>query len=134
MLSYAERMSRVAADAGEVPATFGLRGFRGDVFRVNLQSSYINDAGTVVLYTDVWSRAGWVSFAKGPLVELRPQVSTPQLRDVVESLHQKYPGTWILTDQETTKVLDLKPELDQHPHGGMWWRTHHLVRQLGGAA
>ena len=41
MLSYAERTSRIAADAAEVPATFGLRGFRGDVFRVNLASSYV---------------------------------------------------------------------------------------------
>ena len=144
MLTYAERTSRIAADAAEVPATFGLRGFRGDVFRVNLASSYVNDAGTVVLYTEVWSRVGWASFAKGPLVELRPQVSTPQLREVAEALHRKCPGTWVNTDQGTTAVLELRPDDAPHPNykseiqtsdgNGMWWRTHHLVRQLGGAA
>ena len=134
MLSYAERTSRIAADAAEVPATFGLRGFRGDVFRINLASSYVNDAGTVMLYTDGWSRVGWASFAKGPLVELKPQISTPQLREVAEALHRKCPGTWVCTDQGTTGVLGLRSELDQQPHGGMWWRTHHLVRQLGGGA
>jgi hypothetical protein len=136
VLSYAERTSRIAADAAEVPATFGLRGFRGDVFRVNLASSYVNDAGTVVLYTDAWSRVGWASFAKGPLVELRTQVSTPQLREVAETLHRKCPGTWVNTDQGTTVVLELRPDDAPHPSdgNGMWWRTHHLVRQLGGQA
>ena len=71
MLTYAERTSRIAADAAEVPATFGLRGFRGDVFRVNPLTSYVNAAGTVVLHTDIWSRFGWSPSVQSTLAELR---------------------------------------------------------------
>ena len=144
MLSYAERASRIAADAAEVPATFGLRGFRGDVFRVNPLTSYVNAAGTVVLHTDIWSRFGWSPSVQSTLAELRPQVSTPQLREVAEALHRKCPGTWVNTDPGTTVVLELRPDDAPHPNykseiqtsdgNGMWWRTHHLVRQLGGQA
>jgi hypothetical protein len=132
-LSSTQR-TMVDAVAENFPATFGLRGFRGDVFRINRSASYVNDAMVVLLYTDVWTRFGWSSFAKGTSVELRSQVSTPQIREIAESLHDKFPGAWVQTDQEVEKILELRTDDSAHPQGGLWWRTHHLVRHLGGEA
>lgn len=131
-----ERDRAIRVDAAELPMTFGLRAFAGDSFKVNLGASYVNDAGVAILYLDVWSRGGWASFAKGSLTELRPQVVVPQLREVAEALHRKFPGTWIRTDSLTIeRVLELRSPTDPQPlDGGLWWRTHHLVRQLGGEA
>lgn len=52
----------------------------------------------------------------------------------VTALHERAPGTWIRTDQMVSEILETRHCNDSQPHGGMWWRTHHLVRQLGGVA
>lgn len=56
------------------------------------------------------------------------------VRCVAEALHKEAPGTWIETDQTITKILATRPATEDQPHGGVWWRTHHLIRQLGGRA
>jgi hypothetical protein len=64
-------------DAAEsFPATFGLRGFPGDTFRIGLESSYINDYDGVTLYTQRYNREldQWQDFAKGSLAEIRAQM------------------------------------------------------------
>lgn len=57
------------------PATFGLRGYPGDLFRCSEQSSYINDYGKVTIYTERQAKDGtWQAFAKGSVAELLREV------------------------------------------------------------
>lgn len=58
------------------PATFGLRGFPGDVFRLSPTSSYIADNKRVMLYTQRKDGNKWLDFAKGTESELRGQVTS----------------------------------------------------------
>lgn len=46
------------------PATFGLRAFGGDTFRVSRRASYTSDEGPVI-YVEVLRRGEWFDFAKG---------------------------------------------------------------------
>jgi hypothetical protein len=58
------------------PHAFGLRGFPGDMFRVNTMNSYIGDDGQLVIYTDRWDAKTqmWQAFAKGSENELRAEM------------------------------------------------------------
>jgi hypothetical protein len=61
--------------------------------------------------------------------------STPTLLQLAIKLHSQAPGTWIETDRNITKILSTRNATETQPlNGGLWWRTHHLVRQLGGQA
>jgi len=69
-----EAKQMVAEAAAGFPATFGLRAFPGDTFRVSLAHSYVNDSGQVQLYTEVRKGNEWLSFAKGTAHELRKEI------------------------------------------------------------
>ena len=45
---------RVAAEIAKLPRCFKLRGFPGDYFRPSLQTSYINDNGSVTICLEVF--------------------------------------------------------------------------------
>lgn len=65
---------KIRAAIARFPATFGLRGFPGDVFRLSPTASYINDSGRVTLYTQRKNGNQWLDFAKGTEPELRREV------------------------------------------------------------
>jgi hypothetical protein len=65
---------KLAEAVASFPATFGLRAFPGDVFRVGPHSSYVNDSGEPTLYTEVRRGDQWLSFAKGTPAELRCEI------------------------------------------------------------
>ena len=74
--------SRIAAAIAKFPATFALRGHEG-TFRVSPESSYVNDRGTITLYTQKFWKAPsplsatrdlWSDFAKGSPEELAREV------------------------------------------------------------
>lgn len=77
-LSYDEQKAAVAAEIAKFPSEFGLRGFRGERFRVSEAASYYSSSSGVVLYTERLERrddaSQWLSFAKGSPEELRAQV------------------------------------------------------------
>lgn len=74
-LSKYEQEKKVVADAvATFPATFGMRAFAGSTFRVSATTSYVNDIGVVMLYTEIQSGDRWLSFAKGSVAELRAQI------------------------------------------------------------
>jgi len=76
LMSRGERDGMIAAAAGEFPATFGLRAFPRDVFRVSLRDSYVNDEGEVMLYTQRRDERGqWLSFTKGSVLELKREAT-----------------------------------------------------------
>ncbi len=57
------------------------------------------------------------------------------LLQAAQELHSKCPGTWIKTDSAMSTILETRSAYSPMPQdGGMWWRTHHLIRQLGGLA
>ena len=66
-------MELILAAKSEFPATFGLRAFRGDVFRISEAASYVT-GGAVMLYTQRYSDGQWRAFAKGSPSELRAQI------------------------------------------------------------
>jgi hypothetical protein len=54
-----------------------------------------------------------------------------------EQLLQYPDGTWIMTDRDTTKVLDVAIWSAPRPSSalnGFWWRRKQLMDQLGMAA
>jgi len=62
------------ASAG-FPATFGLYGFPGETFRISESSSYVNDDGTAILYTEkLWPDGHWSDWAKGTREELKREI------------------------------------------------------------
>lgn len=65
---------KIRAAIAKFPATFGLRGFPGDVFRISPTASYINDSGRLTLYTQRKDGNQWLDFAKGSESELRREV------------------------------------------------------------
>jgi hypothetical protein len=67
---------KIRAAIARFPATFGLRGFPGDVFRLSPTASYINDSGRVTLYTQRKDGTQWLDFAKGTESELRREVTS----------------------------------------------------------
>lgn len=67
---------RLVADAlAGFPEHFGLRGFPGDVFRCSPTHSYVNDAGTVTIYTERLAAGAWLAFAKGSVAELQRELA-----------------------------------------------------------
>lgn len=74
MVSYEEQKQMVETAIKLFPETFGLRAFKGEVFRISKTHSYVSDIvgrNKVILYTDVQGVDGeWRSFAKGTIVEL----------------------------------------------------------------
>lgn len=73
MNAHEEDKKKVEAAVTQFPATFGLKAFPGDVFRVSAQSSYMS-SGNVMLYTEIHKGDGWLSFAKGTVSELKGEV------------------------------------------------------------
>ena len=65
---------RIRQAIEQVPETFGLYGFPGQTFRLNERACYINDTGTVMLYTQVKWKDEWLDFAKGTLTELLREI------------------------------------------------------------
>jgi hypothetical protein len=69
---------KIDAAIARFPATFGLRGFPGETFRLSPDASYM--AGPcmapthVMLYTQRLHNGEWLDFAKGTEEELRAQV------------------------------------------------------------
>lgn len=56
------------------PATFGMRGFPGGVFKISVRDSYVSE-GRVMLYTARLQADGsWWSFAKGTEAEIRREM------------------------------------------------------------
>jgi hypothetical protein len=72
------------------PGEFGLHGFPGEVFRVSRTSSYVNDYGRVVYYTERRMPNGkWADFAKGSESELRSQMTS------LRTLQANAPANWV---------------------------------------
>ena len=65
-----------------------------------------------------------------------------QMLSAAKRLHQECPGAWVQTDRDLTMIEDVirdykreRPSSDRDLRGGkLWWRTHHLIHQLGGEA
>ena len=70
------RCSCITDAAKAFPATFGLRAFPGDTFRIGLDISYLGgrDNTTVMLYTEIKRGDSWHGFAKGTREELLREV------------------------------------------------------------
>lgn len=66
-------MELILAAKAEFPETFGLRAFRGDVFRISEAASYVTGRA-VMLYTQRLVDGEWRAFAKGSPAELRAQI------------------------------------------------------------
>jgi hypothetical protein len=64
---------KIRAAIAQFPATFGLRGFPGGVFRLSPDSSYVS-GGRVALYTQRKDGDSWNDFSKGTEAELRGQI------------------------------------------------------------
>jgi len=62
---------KIRTAIAKFPATFGLRGFPGDVFRISPTASY---SGRLTLYTQRKVGNQWLDFAKGSESELRREV------------------------------------------------------------
>ena len=55
------------------PETFGMRAYRGEVFRLSETSSYCNET-EVMLYTQIQKGEKWLDFCKGTENELRREI------------------------------------------------------------
>lgn len=68
----------IEAAAAGFPATFGLRAFPDEVFKIDRSASYVtrgrDGAPSVMLYTVIKSGGDWLDFAKGAPSELRAQI------------------------------------------------------------
>lgn len=103
-LTYDEQIERVKQVCSTFPATFGLRAFPGDVFRVEPRDSYIHDTqGYVVLYTHIKKGDMWSGFAKGTEQELRAQMVSIEPIKIRQKSHS---GPRMNTDP--------------HGNGGLW--------------
>jgi hypothetical protein len=74
MASWEMNKQRVEDAAKQFPAEFGLRAFPGDVFRISLSASYVNDSDVVTLYTQIKKGDRWLDFAKGSVNELKREL------------------------------------------------------------
>lgn len=73
-LTYDEEQAAVRRVCDSFPATFGLRAFPGDLFRVSRRASYYSKP-EVQVYTQIWSEGDvWLDFAKGTEQELRREL------------------------------------------------------------
>lgn len=66
-------VNAITWSVAQLPETFGLRGFPGDVFRANAQNSYLNDSG-VQVYLDVYRDGKYVAHSKGTLAEVQREM------------------------------------------------------------
>jgi hypothetical protein len=64
---------KIRTAIAKFPATFGLHGFPGDVFRLSPTSSYVSGQ-RVVLYTQRKDGNQWLDFSKGSESELRREI------------------------------------------------------------
>lgn len=79
---HSTKAEALAATVASFPGSFGLRAFPGKTFRASLASSYFNDFGEAMIYTQVRNADGtWSDFAKSTDRELRSEIaSAPVLR------------------------------------------------------
>jgi hypothetical protein len=70
MIGYEQQKAMVMDAMKQFPAEFGLKAFPGEKFRVSLRTSYVNDSGVVMLYTERLVGDKWLDFAKGTVTEL----------------------------------------------------------------
>lgn len=73
-LPYAEQAPAVKAAIATFQATFGLRAFPGETFRIGASQSYYSDTYGIMLYTQRQDGDRWLDFAKGTPEELRRQI------------------------------------------------------------
>lgn len=75
-MPYDESMVKLAAAIDLFPPKFGLRAWPEDIFRISIQTSYINDNGQPTLYTEIYNKEldSWAAFAKGTVEEIGVQV------------------------------------------------------------
>lgn len=85
----AEEKKAFEAVVAKFPATFGLRGFPGETFRISERASYFGDAPfgsprPLMLYTERLCGDGqWRDFAKGTEGEMRAQyIAAPAPKEV----------------------------------------------------
>jgi len=69
-----------------------------------------------------------------------------QMLAAAQKEHAANPGAWLETDIDLTEISDVvrdpakindadyRPSSHPKSYGRIWWRTHNLVRQLGGVA
>lgn len=71
-----EQRAKIAEVIATFPATFGLRAFPGEVFRLSLDASYFVDTTATKLHLYTQRKAGdqWLCFCKGEPDELRREV------------------------------------------------------------
>ena len=69
-----EDCDKIKAAIARFPATFGLRAFPGNLFRIGERESYVSTGGAVMLYTQRLVDGRWQDFAKGTEAELRREI------------------------------------------------------------
>jgi hypothetical protein len=75
MKSHDEQQKQIAEAIALFPATFQLRAFPNETFRISQRDSYVNDSDALMLYTERLCEDGkWKSFAKGTVGELRTEI------------------------------------------------------------
>lgn len=97
MIDHNLAQQKLAEAIASFPATFGLRAFPGDTFRVSTPSSYVNDSGEPTLYTEVKRGERWLSFAKGTPAELRREIIA--LPHPFKAKVRAFPSTTPLLDE-----------------------------------
>jgi hypothetical protein len=74
MMGTQEQKTQIEKASAEFPATFALRSCPNETFRISPYSSYVNDSGVVMLYTEILKDGNWLSYCKGSPSELRSAV------------------------------------------------------------
>jgi len=68
--TWEEDVKAVRDAIAKFPAQFHLRGDQASIFRISETSSYVNDSGEVMLYSEILKDGKWLSYAKGTSAEL----------------------------------------------------------------
>jgi hypothetical protein len=114
MKSWQETQDAINAAISRFPETFGLRAWPGDTFRISQGSSYLNDAGVPMLYTEVKRGNQWESFAKGTEQELQRTVVPLKAPDSGQP--SKYASALHLAADADAPVVETpEPEPDPTP-------------------
>lgn len=108
MIDSQTAQQRAAAAIKTFPATFQLRAFPGETFRIGASSSYVNDSGTLMLYTEIQKDGKWLSFAKGTISELQKEIVAPP-----------QPRTFALTVTGEAEAIIVSTELTRR---SMWFQ------------
>jgi hypothetical protein len=71
-----EQREMIAKVIATFPATFGLRGYPGEIFRLSLDASFFSDSTSKALYLYTQRQDGdkWSCFVKGTESELRRNI------------------------------------------------------------